>query len=30
MQTEHIDENNLVQDRKYLLDESLISIIQYF
>lgn len=30
MQTENIDENNLVQDRKYLLDESLISIIQYF
>ena len=30
MQTEHIDENNLVQGRKYLLDEPLISIIQYF
>lgn len=30
MQTNHIDENNLAQDRKYLLDESLISIIQYF
>lgn len=30
MQTENIDENNLVQDRKYLLDEPLISIIQYF
>lgn len=30
MQAEHIDENNLVQDRKALSDESLISIIQYF